>query len=352
MKIKYFAAITLVILLTSFGICAQNQEGNDGKKDLAAINAEILTLYQQEKYDEALPLAVKSISQSRQIYGEKHTETANAMRTTGYVYYLRGDSKNAKDMLEGAFKIYENHSDYPPETGAGIAKMVETIALIKYQEKMKSAEKDFQTALEWWEKYKGKVSTDLLTSLVGLGNIKYWDRDYNKSAELFRRVVEIGMNDKSLTKADTDLAFYRSECSYRKIDKLEDFEDLKLKYKPGLTFGTKLPDGQLPVKRAEREVDGNLKPKIIESGVINGKAMTLPAPAFPAAAKAQGANGIATVRVLINESGEVISACTTSKIHHLLAESAEAAAYSARFLPTVLEGVPARVAGSITYVFR
>ncbi len=53
-------------------------------------------------------------------------------------------------------------------------------------------------------------------------------------------------------------------------------------------------------------------PKTISGGVVNGKAISLPAPPYPAAAKAVGAKGSVSVQVLIDENGSVISASAAS----------------------------------------
>jgi TonB family protein len=86
-------------------------------------------------------------------------------------------------------------------------------------------------------------------------------------------------------------------------------------------------------------------------GVINGKATSLPKPAYPAAARAIQAEGQVSVHVLIDESGHVVSANATSG-HPLLRNAAEAAARNARFTPTQLSGVPIKVSGTIIYNFR
>jgi len=92
------------------------------------------------------------------------------------------------------------------------------------------------------------------------------------------------------------------------------------------------------------------KPKTISGGVLNGKATSLPKPAYPAAAKAIRASGAVSVQVLIDESGRVISASAVSG-HALLRAAAVAAAQGARFSPTLLSGQPVKVSGVITYNF-
>ena len=88
----------------------------------------------------------------------------------------------------------------------------------------------------------------------------------------------------------------------------------------------------------------------ISGGVLNGKAISLPKPAYPPIAKAARASGTVTVQVTVDESGKVISARAVGG-HPLLQQSAVQAAYGARFSPTQLSGQPVKVTGLITYNF-
>jgi TonB family protein len=90
--------------------------------------------------------------------------------------------------------------------------------------------------------------------------------------------------------------------------------------------------------------------KIISGGVLNGKAISKPQPAYPPIAKAVRAQGTVTVQVVVDESGRVISA-TAVNGHPLLQAAAVAAARQARFEPTLLSGKPVKVSGVITYNF-
>jgi TonB family protein len=91
-------------------------------------------------------------------------------------------------------------------------------------------------------------------------------------------------------------------------------------------------------------------PKLISKGVVNGSAVSLPKPAYPAAAKAVNASGTVSVQVTIDENGNVISATATSG-HPLLQAAAVEAARQAKFKPTLLEGQPVKVSGIIVYNF-
>ena len=88
----------------------------------------------------------------------------------------------------------------------------------------------------------------------------------------------------------------------------------------------------------------------ISGGVLNGKAINLPKPAYPPIARAAHASGTVVVQVLIDENGNVVSAHAVSG-HPLLQGAAVGAARQAKFSPTKLSGQPVKVTGVIQYNF-
>ena len=88
----------------------------------------------------------------------------------------------------------------------------------------------------------------------------------------------------------------------------------------------------------------------ITGGVLNGKALALPHPAYPALARAAHASGTVTIQVLIDEEGNVKNAHAVDG-HPLLHAVCLAAARQAKFSPTLLDGEPVRVTGVIQYNF-
>ena len=88
----------------------------------------------------------------------------------------------------------------------------------------------------------------------------------------------------------------------------------------------------------------------ISGGVLNGKAISLPKPAYPPIARAAHASGTVVVQVLIDENGSVVSAKAISG-HPLLQAVAVGAARQAKFSPTKLSGQPVKVTGVIQYNF-
>jgi TonB family protein len=88
----------------------------------------------------------------------------------------------------------------------------------------------------------------------------------------------------------------------------------------------------------------------VSGGVLNGRAISLPRPTYPAIARTARASGTVSVQVTIDEYGNVISAHAVSG-HPLLQASAVSAARQAKFSPTTMAGQPVKVTGIITYNF-
>ncbi|GEM_PF-455459 len=127
-------------------------------------------------------------------------------------------------------------------------------------------------------------------------------------------------------------------------------KDAAVQAASGAKFSPTLLSGQ-PIK-----VTGNLvynfalENNNINGGVLNGKAISLPAPAYPQIAKTARASGSVNVQVVIDESGNVISASAISG-HPLLKAAAVQAANGAKFSPTLLSGQPVKITGTLVYNF-
>jgi protein TonB len=86
------------------------------------------------------------------------------------------------------------------------------------------------------------------------------------------------------------------------------------------------------------------------SHVLNSQAISLPKPIYPPIAKQTRTQGTVTVRVLIDETGKVISAKAEAG-HPFLIPEAQRAAMQARFSPTIVGEQAVKVSGIITYNF-
>jgi TonB family protein len=85
--------------------------------------------------------------------------------------------------------------------------------------------------------------------------------------------------------------------------------------------------------------------------IQNGRAVSLPKPAYPKIAKLVNADGTVVVRVVIDEEGNIIAARVDSG-HPLLRAAAVAAARMAKFTPTTFDREPVKVTGMVNYNFK
>lgn len=83
---------------------------------------------------------------------------------------------------------------------------------------------------------------------------------------------------------------------------------------------------------------------------LNGKAIKLPKPIYPPMAKQAKVSGTVIVSVDVDESGKVTSAKAVSG-PKLLQQAAIDAARDARFAPTIVNGKPTKVSGTLAYQF-
>lgn len=88
----------------------------------------------------------------------------------------------------------------------------------------------------------------------------------------------------------------------------------------------------------------------LSGGVLAGKAVQRVDAEYPQTAKAAGVQGAVVVEVMVDESGYVVAARAVSG-HPLLRDAAVQAAREWQFAQTLVEGVPVRVVGTLTFNF-
>jgi TonB family protein len=119
---------------------------------------------------------------------------------------------------------------------------------------------------------------------------------------------------------------------------IKDGKPVKMTVWVSLTFDP-LKDGSTGAER-----------RIVNVGVVTGKAVRLPKPPYPSAARGKRASGAVAVRVLVDENGDVFTAEALTG-HPLLQPAAVDVACEAKFSQTLIEGKAVRVMGVITYNF-
>jgi len=83
---------------------------------------------------------------------------------------------------------------------------------------------------------------------------------------------------------------------------------------------------------------------------MNGKAVDLPKAIYPDDARKNRIGGTVQVQILVDKTGNVVSA-TPKFGPQVLHQAAIKAALRAKFKPTIVDGVPVMVSGILTYDF-
>jgi TonB family protein len=112
------------------------------------------------------------------------------------------------------------------------------------------------------------------------------------------------------------------------------------------------PRPDAPVTKAVPSTNGaDNKPLRLTSTVLQGKAIERRTPVYPQLARQIHLQGEVSVEVMISPDGRVESARVVSG-HPMLAQCARETAMGWRFGPTLLNNVPVRVTGVITFIFK
>ncbi len=326
---KFFTVFFIIIFSVSL---ANSQNTNFTSGDLQTLNGEIAKLFQLKKFGEALNMAKKAVEMSEQIHGNNSLETAKAYRNLGFVHFHTNNLVSAETNFENASVIYEKMLKLEPEDALAFAEMLESLAIIKFKNQRPDAESLFEKALSWFEKADGKNSLKPTKTLYILANISFWKKSYKKSAQYYQRLFEIVIKNPSAKELDYKLVYFRAACAYRKAEMK--FNALEADF------------DKFTQILAENDSD-----KLFISGVVNGKAVYLQTPVYSAEAKQAHARGEIKVEVLISREGTIISACGKNEGHSALIEASEAAAYRSKFTPTLFNGTPVIVSGTIVYRF-
>jgi len=104
----------ILLLITFFifnivCVSAQTPPLSPALQEAQKISAEVVKLFQQKKYDEALPLAQKAISIREKELGKSHISVAQAWRNLAYIQFQREKRNEAENAFEKAFEIYEKN---------------------------------------------------------------------------------------------------------------------------------------------------------------------------------------------------------------------------------------------------
>lgn len=301
-------------------MAAQQQSGAD---EAASLSRKVIQLYNEGRIDEALPLAERTLALREQSLPASDPLLADALSNLGALYQAKKSYDKAEDFYKRALSVYESAGK--PNSVNGVLDSLSLLRLARGD--FSKAQSYAERALESKEKQLGADHIEVATTLTILIKIHEAQDDEKRAKPQYLRVISI-LEKKNAVVPEVLARVLASHACAVKSDKEEiqkRIDDLFVKTRPGV-----------PVDAPVR------------GGVLNGKAVCLPKPMYPAIARDHRAQGTVVVQVVIDQAGKVMSAKAVSGAPELAAVS-ENAALKARFTPTYLAGYPVRVAGVITY---
>lgn len=328
-------SLFLSILICCISIAAQTEPksasaDSPALKEAIEASVKVVSLFQQKKYEEALPLAQKAIDIRIRELGKDHLSVASAWRNLAYVQQQTGRLKEAENSFDKALDVYEKNQPLAAADEKIYAGLLQTTAVKQANGgEIFKAEKKLVRAVAIGEKPNNAGSLESAETMLTLAELYQAIGEYGKAAPLLQRSFEIRNAKSGAKNEQTERIFRNLSCNLTKLGKSAESEALENKFYP------------------EQNQSGV---KAVQGGVVNGKAINLVKPPYPEEARAKRISGTVNVKVTIDETGKVIHACAESGAKELQRAS-EIASYSSSFSPTTLQGAPVKVTGVIVYNF-
>lgn len=344
-------ALTLVLLLVTSGApaAAAGQGAGGGEQaEAARLNAEVVRLYREGKFDEALPLARRVLELREKALGPDDLAVASALNNLAAIHTRRQKNGEAEQLLRRSLAIAEKRAGAESEFAADVVGQLGRLRLEAAD--YKEAAVLLQRALSAKQKLHGASSPALVPVLFNLTDLNFLrgqPASAYASLDHALTILEAQPPRKDPATASRLKTYY---CPLMSRDR-EGPSDLSGRIGSAI-WRLEEPEkaAESEKRRREREARGERELTAVEAGVLNGRAVSKPQPDYPRLAKDQRVSGVVVVKIMVDESGKVIDAEALCG-HPVLARASVDAARKARFTPTLLSGAPVKVTGIITYNF-
>lgn len=293
---KIFIAIVLL------AVCSAQAQTADNKQKLKQLNQNIVSAYQNQKFDDALEFAQQALNLSLRAFSENGDETATAYKVVGTIYREKGKYKNSLENLQKALVIYGRD---PAANGKNLFEIYNLFALSQSLGGMKKeAEASYSKAIETGEKVFGPDAKENLKPLSALAIFYQQSNDDEKSREYFLKSYALA-------------AKYFGKDS-KEVESLKIYEAY---YSRRVIFAGD-----------DKQYDEYSKKKAELLGAPSATVVNLPAPAYSDAARAQRKQGRIVVKVSVDERGRATDARAVYG-EMFFASSVEESARSAKYKP-------------------
>ncbi|HEV2883140.1 MAG TPA: TonB family protein [Pyrinomonadaceae bacterium] len=300
------------------------------------LNAKVVQLFRERKFDEALTAAERVLEIMEGAFGANHRCVADALTNVGALRSAKEEFDTAETLYRRALVIYDATGQQDSPAVVGVLDRLVFLSAVKRN--LDKAEASAQRIVSIAEKKYKPHQIEMARALTYVAEVARLKLDNKRARSLYARVVEIV---EQYAPASVPTEIRNSLANYLGILYAEEGgKDSELTERINKLFV------------AIASVASPAGNRVVEGGVINGKALYKPQPEYPPLARAARAQGLVQVKVTVDETGKVIEAKVfDNSPHPALSRASEEAARRARFTPTLLSGAPVKVNGIITYRF-
>jgi TonB family protein len=296
--------------------------------EAAQLNVQAVGLYNEKKYDEALPLARRVLEIREKQLAADHELVVFALLNLGSIYLAKANYDDAQAIYKRALTIQEK------KFGADNSKLLnamDNLALLSFALRNNGRAEDlYKRALAIREKAYGAEHLETAYGLLGLAVFYERIDKYAKAVEFYKRALAI--KEKRLAPDHPEIAELLAQCSC------------------ALSFNDQLDESKQYRERAEKiQQLAPINP--LRKGLLQGSAIYKVEPVYPAEARRAGVRGTVVVTITVDECGRVIDAQALSGPGDLKDASVKAARRW-RFSSTKLGTRPVKVIGTITFNFN
>lgn len=311
---------------------ARQQPQTNDLAEAEGLSEQVVKLYKEARYDEALPLAKRALKIREKALGREHVLTAAAAVNLAEQYWAKGEYGDAEPLLRRALPAFEKVSG-PQAAVAG--RVLDRLASLSASKRDPSeAERLYLRAVSAKEKALGPAHEEVVQTLNTLAGFYRANSQPGKAVPLLRRVVEIRERAHGPAHPRTAEALQRLACFLHRDKQKGEAEKVEARANDILY----------------RDAAAKSEPVALPQEAFNCKMLSNPMPDLPASARGRTGSLTARIAVVVNEAGEVESARMVGGDPEMK-KSAERAALKAKFMPTLVGGRPVKVSGEIVHEF-
>jgi CHAT domain-containing protein/Flp pilus assembly protein TadD len=236
-------SLLLILMIAGFLVVspgrARGQTQQAELEEAKALHQRIEKLIEDEKYEEALPLAEQALAIRERLLPPDHVELAESLTDLGLIHMEMRKLNEAQPLLQRVLAIQERL------LGSESLQLVDALLNLSYVYRDKNdfanLEATLQRLLAIREKGLGAGHKDVATSLTSLGLLYLDKSEYGRAEPHFKRALEIrekalGQSDPLYAQSLNNLAeLYRRKGDYTQAEPL---------YKRALEFREKQPGQQ------------------------------------------------------------------------------------------------------------